>query len=282
MAIISIFSILCIVCTLLDLFFDYFMPLVTTPIEISRKPSKKPVEQNHGEENPAYSSDGLRQRRKEKYSVIEKPELPASRPLPQKAPRQPFYRLFVGYFSFFKNTAKMLNTDRGPRVIKSIDGIRAFSLSWVIWGHSIYYAAGEWDNLLFLEQAFVDPFYQHISNAIFAVDTFFMLSGFLTAYLLIKKFEKNSSCGFFAQIYAHRYIRITLVYLIIILLYMGLLGRYGVGARVHWRSDKLVKQCEDWWWRNILYVTNLIVGLFLNVFLLEINRETATIKETAG
>ncbi|CBY09277.1 unnamed protein product [Oikopleura dioica] len=39
---------------------------------------------------------------------------------------------------------------------------------------------------------------------------------------------------------------------------MGLLGRYGIGARVHWRSDKLVKQCEDWWWRNILYVTNLI------------------------
>jgi hypothetical protein len=264
-AIISIFSILCIFCTLLDLYFDFFMPVSGSETEIVRTPTKKAENEIRGEENPAYSGDGLRQRKKERYSVIEKPERPVDTAQAtatvsiRKPPQPPFYRLFVGYFSFFKNTAKLLNTDRGPKVIKSIDGIRAFSLSWVIWGHSIYYGAGEWDNLLFLDSAFVDPFYQHISNAIFAVDTFFMLSGFLTAYLLIKKFEKNSSCGFFAKLYAHRYFRITVVYLIIILLYMGLLGRYGIGARVHWRSDKLVKQCEDWWWRNILYVTNLIV-----------------------
>ncbi len=125
-AIISIFSILCIVCTFLDLFFDYFMPSVNDlEIEISRKASKKEKNEIQGEENSAYSGEGeLRQRKKEKYSVIEKPvtvratvKMPPRR---KEAPKQPFYRLFVGYFSFFKNTAKLLNTERGPRVIKGV------------------------------------------------------------------------------------------------------------------------------------------------------------------
>jgi hypothetical protein len=125
-AIISIFSILCIVCTLLDLYFDLFMPVTGSETEIVRKPSKKQENEIQGEENPAYSGDGLRQRKKERYTVIEKPERPVdtvratATVSTRKAPQQPFYRLFVGYFSFFKNTAKLLNTDRGPKVIKGV------------------------------------------------------------------------------------------------------------------------------------------------------------------
>ena len=48
-------------------------------------------------------------------------------------------------------------------------------MTWVIWGHTYYYAVNEVDNLNKVVESIKDPLYQHISVAIFAVDTFFAL-----------------------------------------------------------------------------------------------------------
>ena len=99
---------------------------------------------------------------------------------------------------------------------------------------------------------------QVIGNAVLAVDTFYMISGFLTAYILLKKFKKVSSPAFIAKIYLHRYLRLTMVYGIVIIFFMGFLGRYGHGTYVHYTVDPLVERCKAYWWRNILYISNLI------------------------
>ena len=49
-----------------------------------------------------------------------------------------------------------------------------------------------------------------------------------------------------------------MVYGIVIIFFMGFLGRYGHGTLVHFTSDPLVEQCKQYWWRNILYISNLI------------------------
>jgi hypothetical protein len=54
------------------------------------------------------------------------------------------YDLFLGSFagqffhcfSLLHNTAKILNTDVPPSAIKSINGMRVISITWVILGHT--------------------------------------------------------------------------------------------------------------------------------------------------
>ena len=49
---------------------------------------------------------------------------------------------------------------------KSLDGIRAISMTWVILGHTYYYSLNESDNLTFILGTFTKPFYQNIGNAL--------------------------------------------------------------------------------------------------------------------
>ena len=85
-------------------------------------------------------------------------------------------------------------------------------------------------------------------------------SGFLTSYILLKKFRKHSSPAFFLKLYLHRYLRLTLVYGICILFFTGFLGRYGTGTYVRYRSDFPVENCMKNWWKNILYISNVVVS----------------------
>ena len=49
---------------------------------------------------------------------------------------------------------------------------------------------------------------------------------------------------------------------ITILFFIGFMGRYGNGAFVRFETDHLVERCKAYWWRNLLYVSNLIQGQF--------------------
>ena len=131
-------------------------------------------------------------------------------------------------------------------------------MTWVILGHTYYYALNQSDNLTYVFDAFTRPFLQIIGNAVLAVDTFYCIGGFLTSFILLKKFKKVSSPAFVAKLYLHRYLRLTMVYGIVIIFFMGFLGRYGHGTFVHFTSDPLVERCKQYWWRNILYISNLI------------------------
>ena len=175
--------------------------------------------------------------------------------------RKPMWYTMLMLFSIRQNVVKLLDTSRPPAVIKSIDGVRAISMTWVIWGHTYFYSVNQMDNQIKVLDAFIAPFYQHIGNAVLAVDTFFVLSGFLTAFILIKKFQKNSSPGFMAKLYLHRYLRLTLIYAIIIIFNMGFLGRYGIGTMVRYIGDPSAETCRKYWWRNLLYVSNIIVSI---------------------
>ena len=178
-----------------------------------------------------------------------------------KPSRKPMWYTMLMFFSIRQNIVKLLDTSRPPAVIKSIDGVRAISMTWVIWGHTYFYSVNQMDNQIKVLDAFIAPWYQHIGNAVLAVDTFFVLSGFLTAFILIKKFQKNSSPGFMAKLYLHRYLRLTLIYAIIIIFNMGFLGRYGIGTMVRYIGDPSAETCRKYWWRNLLYVSNIIVSI---------------------
>ena len=96
-----------------------------------------------------------------------------------------------------------------------------------------------------------------VFQALFSVDTFFTLGGFLMSFLLIKELEKKNGKVNIAFMYIHRYVRLTPLYGICMLLASTLFLHLSNGPFWHYmqtRSDN----CADSWWTNLLYINNFV------------------------
>lgn len=93
----------------------------------------------------------------------------------------------VDCFALQSTVGALLAADRaGP--LAALNGVRVLSMSLVILGHTLFFGLTPgYINMQFYPAALADPAWQVIPSAEFAVDTFFALSGFLAAYLLLKK-----------------------------------------------------------------------------------------------
>ena len=56
--------------------------------------------------------------------------------------------------------------------------------------------------------------FQAVNNAYVSVDTFFLMSGCLVSYLMLKEMDKTRGRVNFLVMYIHRYLRYLLLYLI--------------------------------------------------------------------
>jgi peptidoglycan/LPS O-acetylase OafA/YrhL len=100
-----------------------------------------------------------------------------------------------------------------------------------------------------------------VGNASVAVDTFFLISGLLVAYQVLKDLHKNKGQlrpnppTYFGMYYLVRYIRLTPSYGIGIGLVATLLRYFGSGplwGTVIDNSDL----CKKDWWKYVLYIHN--------------------------
>jgi len=85
--------------------------------------------------------------------------------------------------------------------LKSLNGVRVMSMLAVMLGHTVmYYLFGD-NSLFFLDFAINNWSFQLVIQAIYAVDTFFFLSGFLVAYLSLRVNKSNyiSAPSYFIQ-----------------------------------------------------------------------------------
>lgn len=91
-------------------------------------------------------------------------------------------------FSLVTNFKAICDSGVGSDTISCIHGIRAFSMVWIILGHTCIIAFKYSDNMELrkvVEQKF---FFQTISNGAFSVDTFFFISGFLVSFIYFRYF----------------------------------------------------------------------------------------------
>ncbi|XP_041372385.1 uncharacterized protein LOC121385683 isoform X2 [Gigantopelta aegis] len=115
-------------------------------------------------------------------------------------------KLFLS-FSAFRNSETILSTRAARDSIGAIHGIRVISISWVILGHTLLLLYPASENPLTIADYLKSYHFQVIKNAGFSVDTFFLLSGVLTAYLFLKETSKTSrvTCKQMALYYFHRF-----------------------------------------------------------------------------
>ncbi|PIC21401.1 hypothetical protein B9Z55_026245 [Caenorhabditis nigoni] len=177
-------------------------------------------------------------------------------------------------FSFWTNAELILSVkEQKPGFIKSLDCIRLFSMTWVVTGHSYLYII--LSNTLSPIINFPKHFWNHlILNAFLSVDTFFVLSGIVVAYLFFKtKPSKKMITNpvTWVMFYVHRYLRLTPP----VMLFIGfftvyapyLQGTFSASAfspeipnkkRLKLPDDLVAESnaCKKSWWQNLLYINN--------------------------
>ena len=122
------------------------------------------------------------------------------------------FALQISFKALTKTTTK-------PGQILCLNGIRVLSINWVVLGHCyLVFVTLASDKSYIVNTLLLRRNNPLIFNAYPSVDTFFTLSGFLVAYLLLKQLAKGgtSVMHWFAY-YFHRYVRLTPPYLLVIL-----------------------------------------------------------------
>ncbi|CAF1474248.1 unnamed protein product [Rotaria sp. Silwood1] len=165
---------------------------------------------------------------------------------------------FISCCSLIHNY-RILKRENQPKNLAFLNGIRVLSLWWIILGHTFLFAAYYSDNVRSIFNWSRQVWFQIIVQAIFSIDSFFVLSGLLTAFIFfISKTENEpfSTLKFLLNHYIYRYLRYTIFYAIILLIYITLspyLGQYGP---IYPINGIETSTCRRTWWRNLLYINN--------------------------
>ncbi|KAK7095323.1 nose resistant to fluoxetine protein 6-like isoform X2 [Littorina saxatilis] len=161
-------------------------------------------------------------------------------------------------FSVYTNGSKLLSTKQTSSSLTCIHGIRFLSMTWVVLGHAFIFpiTAGGMNTGPYLQEVIKRWSFQAILNATVSVDTFFVLSGLLVAYLSLKEMKKNSGKINWFMFFFHRFWRLTPAYMLVIMVYVCLSPYWGEGP--FWPSANPDRDnCESSWWANLLYINNL-------------------------
>ncbi len=152
-----------------------------------------------------------------------------------------------GLFSVRRNTKALLSNEFDGH-IRLIDSLRAISFHWVFWFHVLYVLK------LFIPEDQVDAYFESTSAVAFlwrgtlAVDVFFVISGFLIAYLLILEYQKKDSINI-TRFYKRRFLRLMPVYYIaMLIIYVGYVPQF---TKVQPDNTANI-------WANMLYINNFL------------------------
>ncbi|GIY47848.1 nose resistant to fluoxetine protein 6 [Caerostris darwini] len=162
-------------------------------------------------------------------------------------------------FSLITNFKRFKNTKvSSGRNLTCLHGIRFLTISWIILGHTYYFANPQTvrkksTKALNFGKDFA---FQAVINANLSVDTFFCIGGLLVSYLTIK-IVKLGGHPFNVILYIiHRIWRIYPLYLVV-LLFTCLIYPIGYGPLWYDTISKFVEPCHKYWWRNLLFINNL-------------------------
>lgn len=171
--------------------------------------------------------------------------------------------LFLVEFSALKSLHRIftMKEKKDSESYLFINGIRVLSLFSVIIGHTIAFSSSFTSNVVDVLVWTRNIGFQLIINAVFSVDTFFVLSGFLTAVLFVRQVKKEKKLSFRLMFlyYIHRYIRLTPTFLLMILISINLTPYFGHGPVYPSQQGFELPQCRStYWWTSILYIGNIV------------------------
>ncbi|EDW83653.2 uncharacterized protein Dwil_GK13563 [Drosophila willistoni] len=151
----------------------------------------------------------------------------------------------------------IVDSKSNPNVINCLNGMRCLSLMWVILLHE--YLVGFRVPNVNRNQAYSwlgTPFSKIITNGVYAVDTFLFVSGLLVVANGLRAIEKSKGKINVLMMYLHRYLRLTPVVAVAILIYMKILPLLGGGPIFSSALPDDYSVCEKTWYWTLLYLQN--------------------------
>ncbi|XP_055322373.1 nose resistant to fluoxetine protein 6-like isoform X2 [Sitodiplosis mosellana] len=170
-----------------------------------------------------------------------------------------FIDRFFSCFCIVKNSEIITTESLGTDSIEVIHGMRALGMVWIIAGHLFFYGPSSVENLqmvlTYAEEWYVQPLF----SVAICVDTYFVISGLVLAYLFFqteKKKKKESAILKFVSSVVNRYLRLTPPYLVVIAL-TGFVSIYLRDTSQYWMIEHNDINCPKYWWRNLFYIQNM-------------------------
>ncbi|XP_017103734.2 nose resistant to fluoxetine protein 6-like [Drosophila bipectinata] len=152
---------------------------------------------------------------------------------------------------------QIVETKSNPNVIDSLHGIRCLSFIWVVFGHDyLVYLFSPNLNYIDVHWWRRSAYSMLLQHAAYSVDTFFFLSGLLLVLIALRSMEKTNGKLNIPLMYLHRYLRLTPVLAVAVLVYMKILPRMGDGPLYGKVSFDEYSICESTWAWTLLYVQN--------------------------
>uniref|UniRef100_A0A7S4FQZ6 Acyltransferase 3 domain-containing protein n=1 Tax=Eutreptiella gymnastica TaxID=73025 RepID=A0A7S4FQZ6_9EUGL len=147
-----------------------------------------------------------------------------------------------------------------------LNGMRVISMFWIILGHSFLMAAGisGYDNpeqvVASGKGAASDISFQFIIGGHIAVDSFFYMSGFLLAYLVIKEVQKKGiylNTKYIGVAIIYRYLRLTPSLAFMLMVYYRIVMYLGDGPFNPRFQHSVTRRCNGGRWvTELLYTMN--------------------------
>ncbi len=170
--------------------------------------------------------------------------------------------MFLAEFSAIRTLKHIftINKKENENTFTFINGIRVLSLFWVILGHSFSFGIVYLSNVYDLLTASRNIAFQLITSGVLSVDTFFLLSGFLTAILFVRQVRKEKlTFRMMVFYYIHRYLRLTPTFILVMFVSIYLTPYFGHGPLYPILQGFEPEGCRNgYWWTSFLYIGNVI------------------------
>lgn len=170
-------------------------------------------------------------------------------------------------FSAYTNYRKLWKINDNKGRVKILDGIRVISILWVILGHVtlMLMTTTPLNNPVYFMEFLQTFSLTFITNYTFAADTFLWMAGFLSTYTLLRSgLMKKLDTKKYLLVVFHRYLRLTPLYIVVIMIYWKLTNVLNPvpvtrTGSFHLMDTEHGENCPKFW-LNLFYLSNYFFG----------------------
>jgi peptidoglycan/LPS O-acetylase OafA/YrhL len=170
---------------------------------------------------------------------------------------------FLDCFDARKNFEKIIKikyTATYDQNLEIFNGIRVLMMLYVVYGHSFLFGTTYVDNLTDLSDLIKDWWLLVLYAALYSVDVFFYMSGFLFAYIGTGKLKKVKATPLnYIGLCIHRLLRFWPTYAVALIFFWRVLPYLGEGP-VWFQMTYYTSLCEGTIWQNFALLDDMLVS----------------------
>lgn len=169
------------------------------------------------------------------------------------------WRSLIVCFSITANFGKLKAFPEKYDNLQLFNGVRVIAMVSISFGHSFLVSLSSPSINPLRAFDIVNSFWHYfVFYALYSVDFFFVMAGFLLAYLSMGEMQKRKGRMSWIMFIIHRLIRICPIYFILYLCFTYLYPLIGSGPGWQVLMNKNEFACEKYWWSLFVFINNFI------------------------